>query len=231
MFQQLSDLFMGTLQSVGGSVVLVLPQIILAVVLVIVGAIIGAGIARLIMRGMETLKIDAVLTSAGVSALVARSGYTLRSGVIVGKLVQWFITLVFVVMAFDVLGLTEVTTFLREVVLSYLPHVVAAVLILLSAAVVAEFVHNIVVGASRAADVRTHYILGTSARFAIWAFAVLAALDQLQVATAFVQTLFTGVVVAISLALGLSFGLGGRDAAARYIEHVSRELHRKDGQE
>ena len=61
----------------------------------------------------------------------------------------------------------------------------------------------------------------------IWVFAVLAALNQLGVATAFVQTLFTGVVVAVSLALGLSFGLGGQDAAARYLDKVRGEISDK----
>ena len=53
-----------------------------------------------------------------------------------------------------------------------------------------------------------------------WVFAILAALAQLQVATAFLQTLFMGIVIALSLALGLAFGLGGQQAAARYLEHI-----------
>ena len=65
---------------------------------------------------------------------------------------------------------------------------------------------------------------GTVAKWAIWVFTILAVLAQLQVATAFVQTLFTGIVIAVSLAVGLAFGLGGQDAAARYIEKVRSEV-------
>jgi len=227
MFQNWALIFITTLKTIGVGVMHILPQILLATLLVILGAVVGSGLARLIRRGAEMSKVDAVLESAGVTTLVSRSGYTLNVGAILGGLVQWFIIIIFVVAAFDVLGLKEVNMFLREVVLSYLPRVVVAILILLSAALMAEFVHKIVVGASRAAEVRAHYLLGTVARFAIWAFAILAALNELQIATAFVQTLFTGIVVALSLAVGLSFGLGGRDAAARYIEHVSGELKEK----
>jgi hypothetical protein len=231
MFQDWTAIFFTTLQTIGVGMVKVLPQILLAGLLVILGAVVGSGISRLIARGVSAIKIDKVLETAGVTKLFSRSGYTLNVGALLGGLVQWFIILIFVVAAFDVLGLDQVNMFLREVVLSYLPRVVVAVLILISAAIVAEFVHTMVVGASRAADVRSHYLLGTGARFAIWAFAILAALNELHVATAFIQTLFTGIVVALSLALGLSFGLGGRDAAARYIEHLSSELkERKEGE-
>ncbi len=230
MFQNWALIFISTLKTIGVGVMHILPQILLATLLVILGAVVGAGLARLIKRGAQMSKINTVLDSAGVTTFVSRSGYTLDIGALLGGLVQWFIIIIFVVAAFDVLGLKDVNVFLREAVLSYLPRVVVAILILLTAALMAEFVHKIVVGASRAAEVRSHYILGTSARVAIWAFAILAALNELQIATAFVQTLFTGIVVALSLALGLSFGLGGRDAAARYIEHVSNELKEKKGE-
>lgn len=222
---------MGTLQMIGKGAAQILPQIFLAGLLVILGAVVGTGLARLIEKGVMFLKIDKVLESAGVTKLVARSGYTLNAGMLLGGLVQWFIVVIFLVAAFDVLGLTQVNIFLREVALSYLPRVIVAVLILIAAALVAEALHNMVVGTSRAAQIRSHYLLGTTARFAIWAFAILAALNELHVATAFIQTLFTGIVVALSLALGLSFGLGGRDAAARYIERLSSELEDKNVKE
>lgn len=224
MFQAWPAIFFTTLQTIGVGIAHTLPQILLAIVLVILGAVVGAGFSRLLARVVTALKVDVALESAGIARLVARSGYTLNTGALLGGLVQWFIILIFVVAAFDALGLDQVNIFLREVVLSYLPRVIAAVLILISAALVAEFMHTVVVGTSRAADVRAHYLLGTSARVAIWAFAILAALNELHVATAFVQTIFMGIVVGLSLAFGLAFGLGGRDAAARYIEHASAEL-------
>lgn len=227
MLQMWTSILSATLQNIGMGVAHILPQIVLAVMLVILGAVVGAGVGKLIARGISVLPLDRALESAGITKLVARSGHTLNVGALLGGLVQWFVILVFVVAAFDVLGLSQVNIFLREVILSYLPRVIVAVLILLSAALVAEFVHTVVVGASRVADVSSHYLLGTLARVAIWSFAILAALDQLQVAQMFVQTLFMGIVVALSLAVGLSFGLGGRDAAGRYIDHVVEEVRGK----
>lgn len=222
-----ASILAATVETIALGIARTLPQILLAVVLVILGAIVGAGLGKLIERGVKALRVDSALDSAGVARLVAKSGHTLNTGAVLGGLVRWFIILVFVVAALDVLHLDQVNMFLREVVLSYLPRVIVAVMILLTAAIVAEFVHSIVVGASKAAEVSSHYLLGTTARVAIWLFAVLAALNELQVAQALVQTLFTGIVIAISLAAGLAFGLGGREAAARYIDHVASELKRR----
>ncbi len=204
-----------------------LPSLIVAVVIFVVGWLVGAGLGRIVSQVVRSVRVDNALKSAGFEDVIARAGFSLDSGAFLGGLVKWFVIVVFLVAALDVLGLTQVNNFLRDVVLSYLPQVIVAVLILLVAAVIAEVVERIVVGAAKAAEMRSARFLGTSARWAIWVFAVLAALDQLNVATAFVQTLFTGFVVAISLAVGLSFGLGGQDAAARYIERVREEISHK----
>jgi branched-subunit amino acid aminotransferase/4-amino-4-deoxychorismate lyase len=83
--------------------------------------------------------------------IVEKAGMTLDSGYFFGKVVEWFILVAFLVAAFDVLGLKQVTTFLSDVVLGYLPQVMVAALIILIAAVVAETAQKIVVGAAKAA--------------------------------------------------------------------------------
>lgn len=217
----------GAFEGLLNDIVNIIPNLIVAVVLLLLGWIVGAGVGKLVAQVFATLKVDNALRSAGVEDVVKRSGYTLSSGGFVGGLVKWFVIVVFLIAALDVLHLDQVSLFLREVVLFYLPQVIVAVLILLIAAVVADLVRNFVVGSAKAADLGSPYFLGSVARWSIWIFAILAALNQLNVASEFVQTLFTGVVVAISLALGLAFGLGGQQAAGRYIDRVSSELARK----
>jgi hypothetical protein len=216
-----------TVEQIWVDVAAIAPSILVALVLLVLGWIVGGGLAKIVAQLVETLKIDAALRSAGVDKLVERTGHRMSAGGFLGALVKWFVIAIFLVAALEVLNLTQVTAFLSQIVFFYLPQVIVAVLILLIAAVLADFAQNVVVGAAKAADVGSPYFVGSVARWAIWVFAILAALDQLSVASGFIQTLFTGIVVSLSLALGLAFGLGGRDAAARYIDRVSTELGRK----
>lgn len=214
--QSLQDLWRGAISF--------LPNIIWALVIFILGWIVGAVLGRIVAQIVKSLRVDNALRSAGVDDVVSRAGFDLDSGAFLGGLVKWFIIIVFLVAALDLLELHQVNIFLQEVVLFYLPQVIAAVLILLVAAVLAEVVQNIVAGAAKATGMSSAGFLGKVSKWAIWVVAILAALDQLGVASSFVQTLFTGIVVAFSLALGLAFGLGGQDAAARYIEQIRAEV-------
>ena len=82
------------------------------------------------------------------------------------------------------------------------------------------------VGSARAANFKSPDFLGRFAKYAILVFTGLAVLSQLDIAADLVEMLFAGMVFAISLALGLSFGLGGKEAAARYIESATRDSGR-----
>ncbi len=225
--QTWADVLTSSFQNLWFGVVAYIPNIIVAVVIFVVGWLIGAALGKVVEQILKSLKLDMALKNTGLNDVVERAGFTVNSGMFLGMLVKWFIIIGFLVASLDVLHLTQVNAFLSDVVLSYIPQVIVAVLFILIGAVVAEVAKDIVAGAARAAEVHSAGFAGSVAKWAVWVFAILAALDQLQVATGFIQTLFTGIVVAISLALGLSFGLGGQEAAARYIEKVRGELSHK----
>ena len=201
-----------------------LPALLLALIVFFVGWFLGVLIGRLVAEAIRALRIDQALKQAGVDEVVSRAGYRLDSGAFVGALVKWFVILIFLIAALQILGLTQVTIFLQQIVVGYLPNVIVAVLILLVGAVIAQIAEGIVSGSARAAGIHAAGMVGKIARWAIWIFAILAALSQLQIAQAILQTLFTGVVVALALAFGLSFGLGGQEAAARFIEKTRDEM-------
>lgn len=200
------------------------PNLVIAIIIFVIGWVVGALIGKLIAQLFRSIKVDQALRSAGVEEVTKRAGYDLDSGKFVGGLVKWFIIVVFLVAAFDVLGLAQVNVFLQEVVLLYLPRVIVAVLILLVAVVIADAMQKVVVASARAAHIRSANFLGSVTKWAIWIFAILTVLFQLGIAAPFVQTLFTGFVVAISLAVGLAFGLGGQGAAADVVDKLKREV-------
>jgi hypothetical protein len=201
-----------------------LPSLIFAIVVFILGWVIAAMIEKFVAKLITLTRVDSILATTGLRELLAKAGVELNSGAFVGALIKWFLVIVFLVASFDILGLSQVNEFLRGVVLSYLPNVIAAVLILLASAIVAEFLKKVVIGSAKAAGVAKSAFLGSVTKWAIWIFAILTALTQLGIAVSIIQTVFIGVVAALALAIGLSFGLGGRDAAARAIEKMRDEV-------
>jgi small-conductance mechanosensitive channel len=226
-FQNLGITLRESFENVLNSVVDFLPKFLVAIVIVIIGWVVGIIVGKAIAQVVRALKIDNTLKGTEVEKTIHKGGFKLDIGMFVGGLVKWFLIVVFLISALRLLGLDEVNDFLSQV-LAYIPNVVAAVLILLIAAVVGDVLQRIVRGSASAAGFRSAGLLGSVTRWAIWIFAILAALGQLHIAEPFVQTLFTGVIIALSLAFGLAFGLGGQEAAARYIEKMKDEISHRE---
>jgi hypothetical protein len=202
-----------------------IPQFVLAVIIFVVGWFIASLVGKIIAQAIRAIKVDHALRSAGVDDIVTRAGYRLDSGEFIGGLIKWFLIIVVLWAALSVMGLTAVTSFISLALLPLLGRVIVAAFIIVIAAVVAEVTQSVVVGAARAAGMAGAGVAGTVARWGIWVFAILAALDQLQIAPGVTQILSTGIVVALALAFGLAFGLGGQEAAARAIEKARGRMN------
>lgn len=211
-------------QNLWAGVVMFVPNLIVALVILCIGWAVGSLISKGITHFMKMVKFDEALQKAGFEEFIRKAGLNLNSGKFLGGIVKYFIIIVFLVASFDVLGLNQVTEFLQQVVVGYLPQLIIAVLILLVGVVVGDVLSRVVVASAKTAGLSSANLLANVSKWAVWVFAVLVALSQMGIAEAFIQTLFTGFVFALSLALGLSFGLGGQSAAARTIEKVQNNL-------
>ncbi len=223
-FTTWADVLSQSFQNLFYGLVAFIPNLVIAIIIFIVGWLVGVGLGRVVTQFVNALRVDQALKATGLEKVLSRAGFELSSGRFLGFLVKWFFIIVFLMASLEVLNLVTVDLFIKDVVLGYLPQVIVAVLILLVAAVVADAARRVVSGSAKAASLHAAGFLGKIAQYAIWAFALLAALAQLNVATAFVQTLFTGIVIAVSLAIGLAFGLGGQKAAERYIDRLESEI-------
>lgn len=228
LLQTWSEVLTASFQNLWTGVVAFLPNIIVSIVIFVVGWVVGVVLGKWVAQIVRSLRVDKALQSLGIDEIISRAGYRLDSGAFLGALVRWFVIIVFLVAAVDVLGLNQVNVFLQQVVLGYLPNVIVAAFILLIAAVISDPLRRVVEGSAKAASVPSAEFLGAVVRWAIWIFAILAALTQLGVAGPFMQTVFTGFIAMIALAGGLAFGLGGKEVAARYLERLRSEMARKD---
>ena len=214
----------GSFWSLWYTVGAVLPAILAAVIWFIIGWIVGVALYHVIVEVVKALRVNEALKATGLAEAASRSGFNLDVGRFLGTLVQWFVILVFLVAALEILGLPEVTAFLQTILMMFFPRVIVAALIIIIGAIAAEVVRGIVVHSARAFSAHGANLAGTFAKWAILVFAILAALSQLDIGTDLIQTLFQGIVIAIALSFGLAFGLGGKEAASRTIERVRSEI-------
>lgn len=222
--QAWGDAIVASLQQVFSSVAAFVPLLIGAIVVFIIGWIIALALGKVVEQIVKALRVDSLLQKLEFEKALEKAGWRLNSGAFIGGLVKWFLIVAFLLAAANILGLQDVSNFLRDVLL-YIPNVVVAALILIIAALVANVGENVARGSVEAAGYKGA-LVGVVTRYSIWVFAFVAALIQLGIAVSLVQTIVTGLVGAVALALGLSFGLGGKDAAAEFIARVREELKR-----
>ncbi len=223
-FNELVNTLSMSASGVGSSFVDIAASVLIAVIVFVVGWLLAILVSKAIDRVVKAIKLDSLLKTAGVDELMNKMGVRLNSGKFLGEIARWYLVVVFLIVAFNIIGLNHVTTFLASVAIGYLPQVISAVLILIIAALIAEAMRKVIVASAKGANVKSANFVGSVAKWAIWIAAILAALLELQIGTTFIQTMFTGLIVALSLALGLSFGLGGQDAARDYLAKLKNEI-------
>lgn len=220
--QTWSDVIVASLQVAWNAVAAFVPLFIGAVIVFIVGWVIAVSLGKLVEHVIRMLKIDSVLQKLEVQRALERAGLRLDSGVFIGGLVKWFLIIVTLLAAVNILGLVQVSTFLRDVLL-YIPNVVVAAVILLIALLVAETVERVVKASVEAAGFRGGTV-GVVVRWSIWIFAIIAVLLQLGIAADLIRIVIMGFVAALAVAFGLAFGLGGQSHASAFLEKVKRDL-------
>lgn len=222
-----SQALSSSFQTLAGGVVAFVPNIIIAIILFVIGWVVGEAVGMWIAKLVRSLKIDKALEKLDLHVLMQRAGYRLDSGLFLGTLIKWFVILGFLVAALDVLQLNQVNVFLQQV-LGYIPRVIIATIILIIAAIMADVLQKIVVASARAATVSSAELFGGITKWMIWIFAVVMALEQLGMMGPFLQIFMTGIVATITIAVGLSFGLGGKDAAQNFINRLRGDISRRD---
>lgn len=203
-----------------------IPVFISGLIVFIIGLIFGKGLGLLVERIINLLKVDVFLEKVGFKQITDRAGITLNSGYFLGQLTRWIVILAFLVATCNIWGLNAFGDFLKEIV-SYLPNVLVAVLILLGAIVLGEYLAKLVKASISGAGLRYESFLSSLARWALYIVGILAALSQLKVAPNIINTLFTGIVAMIALAGGLAFGLGGKEVAGELLRRIKEDLERR----
>jgi hypothetical protein len=221
------DVFNSSLQGLWWSLVQFAPKLVLAVLLFIVGWVLGNIISKAFEQVFSSLKIDRLFSSVGADDFFRKAGMNLNTGYFIGQVVKWFVVIVFLLPSLNLVGLDSIAFFLKDDVLGFLPRVIVAAFILIIASVVSEGISKSITAATRTMNLASAHMLGTIAKYAVWIFAFIVALGQLGVAEYYMSVLFTGIIAMLSIGGALAFGLGGREAASRFIAKLGEEVSHK----
>jgi hypothetical protein len=195
-----------------------IPRILAFIVIVAIGWFVSTLLAKGVVGLLRAIRFDELMQRSGLSDFMTKMGTGIGSIGIVAGIVKWIVRVVVLLVAFDVLGLPAVSDVMRQLLL-WLPNLVVAIFVLFIGGIAARALGNIVRGATAEGGFSNPETLANISRTAVWSFAVVVAINQLGIATNLINTLFTGFVGALAIALGLAFGLGGRDLASRTLEN------------
>lgn len=198
-----------------------LPILLGTLAILIVGWIIAKAIRRSIDWLLKLVRFDTLADKAGVSEILRKGDLKISASELISGIVYWLIIIMVLVMAVDALGLPKASDVLAGL-FAYVPNVIAALLVLMVAMFLASFVSGIVRTAAGNANLPKPEIFASISRWAIIIFAATVSLEQLGIASLLVTTTFNIILGGICLALAIAFGLGGKDAAARYLEELKK---------
>lgn len=202
-----------------------LPSLIGALLIFFLGLIVAVALGKAAEKLINLLRVDHLVEKMKLGERFKDAGIQIKISKFFGELVKWFLILVFLMAATDILKLTQVSAFLNSVIL-YIPNIVIATIILSVAFLLGNFIYQAVRSSTKIAGVVSASLVGTVAKWAIIIFGLLAALIQLGIAVSLVNTIFIGLVAALSLAFGLAFGLGGKEEAGLILKKIREDMTR-----
>jgi hypothetical protein len=196
-----------------------LPRLIGFLLILLVGYLVAKALEKVVALALEKVGTDRALASGSTAPYVARALPDASPSRLIGRVVFWFVLLGALSIAITSLGIIALNDFLADV-FSYLPNVVAAILIFVVAGAVAAWLGR--TAARLMGDSPTGKLAATALPVLVMAVAVFMILNQLRIATDIVTITYAALLGAVALGMALAFGLGGRDVAARMLEDAYR---------
>lgn len=216
MFKEISETIWQNLTEIS-------PPIFWAGLVLLIGILIAKWAGAISSAFLSKIRLNQILKSIGLEEALSKIDIRLNAPKFFGEIVRWFFVILFLMAAVEILGLTPFSQFLEKVI-DYYPNIFIAALIFLVAVFLADFSQKIVVGTLEKEKITYSRFLGRAIRWTIWFFAILAILYQLQITPSLILVVIIGMVATISIALGIAFGLGGKDLAAKILKELEEKL-------
>lgn len=193
-----------------------MPSIFGAILIFLIGWFLAKLIETIVVKVLKAVKIDMASDKSGITNVLAQGEIRITLSELLGGIVYWLVMLVVIVTVLNALNLTVAANLLTRLV-EYVPNILAAVFVLVLGSFLANFVSAVVRTSAANAGVANARMLAQIAQTVIVIFSVIIAVEQLNIATAFIALAVNIILAAIGLGLALAFGLGCKDIAAKYM--------------
>jgi hypothetical protein len=211
------DLLLDTTREFFHQIASLLPRLVLALGVMLIGWLLAKVVRFAIERGLRAVNFNVLTQRAGTDHFLQSAGLRGDTTTLFGLLGYWMVLVAALMVAFNGLGLTYATDLLQRVEL-FGPKILVAGVVMVLGSYFARFVGESIDRFCRDAQVPDSDIFGKVARYLIMAFVVMIALSEIEVGGDIVQRAFLIILAGIVLALALAFGLGGKDWAAALLE-------------
>lgn len=203
-----------------------LVNVLLVIIILILGWIIARLVKTVVTKGLRALKIDELSDRIELDSLLEKGGISYSLSELMGVICYWLALLVTFMVAINAIGLTIAAELLNKVVL-YIPHVIAAIFILILGMFVATLLRNIVQTACNNAGLSQSKLLSKIVEIIVVAFAAIVALEQLNIAIRITELTVAIILGAVGLGFALAFGLGCRELAAKSVNEFMDKVKPK----
>ncbi|HEX9019662.1 MAG TPA: hypothetical protein VF903_00215 [Nitrospirota bacterium] len=230
----MSDFFtltLGPLREVYSKFVKFVPNLLAMLVILLVGILLARLLRLILLKLLQAIKFDSWSDRMGLTSVMRKGDLWARPSAAVGAFVFWLLILAVLMAAFSALNIQAVDRLIEHFVL-YLPRVLSAALILVFGYIVTGFIGRAVLISAVNKGYHFAKLLAEAVRILLILLFIAMALEQLEVAPGIVVAAFSIIFGGIVLALAISFGVGGIDAAKKIIEQETEKQEKgKESQE
>nr|QNO52600.1 hypothetical protein MBLPMMNE_00005 [Methanosarcinales archaeon ANME-1 ERB6] len=218
------EIIQASFENAIGTIVGYIPKIIVAIIILIVGLFAGRILGKVVSKVLDKIGVDEAVDKTAIGDTIKKSGMTTVG--VFGALVRWFIYLIFIMAAVNVLDIPMFTALMHQVVL-YIPHLILGIIVLVAGLIVADFVMDKIGEQLTAKEVEFADTITSVLRAIFYLVVIVFALDQLLIETTIIYTFLVplawGLAAGIAIAIGISLGWGTKDIVAEYIKEKLKE--------
>jgi hypothetical protein len=208
-----------------GKVITFLPNLLAMITILIIGFLIAWIVKLLLLRFLRAIQFDKMSNRWGISHVFFQGGMIYSPAHLLSRFFYWVIVLTTLILGINALEVAATQTFIAQF-FNYLPHLFAAILILVVGYLIAIFLGQAALIAAVNAQMESAKLLSRAVRWFLIILALTMALYHLGIAEKVIVAAFSITFGGIVLALSIAFGWGGRELAKDFLERIYRRKDR-----